>query len=412
MVSVDISNVWTSLSLPELLGREQEVFDAHNRLRDGEPEGPDHMTWLNMPEAAKARLVRRVQEVAAIICDESELLLVCGCGGAYYGAKAAVEAFGTAQKPEILFFGQSLSSEESSKLGERLKDRDYSLLIISHDGADVAVNVIVRSLRWMMERKYGDAAKSRIYVATLVGSPLHTMAQEEGYELFPLPKQLGGFDTVLTSGALLPMAVAGIDPGAVFHGAAESFAALDIRSFENPAWLYAAVRGTMADQGRCRELFCLAEPDLQALTQWLGRKNLRYGTALSLESLLLPGDLDTLDRLAAEHSGVFETVLRTSRKGKKVPIEMDWKDYDGLGFLYGKHLDEVEDALLRAMLETHNNAGLPIVEIDAGGRTGEALGALVQFFELSWALTAELMGRKPFAAAAPLARQTALQHLG
>ena len=208
MVNVDISNVWTCLSLPELLGCEQEVFDAHNRLRSGEPEGPDHMTWLDMPEAARARLARRVAEVAQIIREDSDVLLVCGSGGSFHGAKAAVEAFGCRNKPEIRFLGGELSSERMLSLVEQLKEKDYSLLIISHDGGDLAVNVTVRSLRWMMERKYADEARSRIYAVTLVGSSLHTMAQEEGYELFPLPKQMGGFDTVLTPGALLPMAVA------------------------------------------------------------------------------------------------------------------------------------------------------------------------------------------------------------
>lgn len=410
MINVDISNVWTCLSLPELLGCEQQVFDAHNRLWNGEEDGPDFMRWLQIPAAAEKRLLQRVREVAGIVCDQSELLLVCGSGGTYHGAKAAVEALGTGG-PQILFVGQSLSSRQAAELSDLLREKDYSLLIVSHDGKDVAVNVTVRSLRWMMERKYGDEAKSRIYAATTVGSALHTMAQEEGYELFPLPKQLGGSHTTLTPGALVPMAAAGIDPEAVMAGAAQAGELLELRAFENPAWLYAAVQHAMTGKGRDRELLCLTDPCLQGVGQWLQRQNLRQGGSLSVQTVLLPGDLEAMDSVAACGAPVFETVLRFEQTGRRIPVEMDWKDYDGLGALYGKNLEDVDEALLRAMIESHNSAGIPIVEIGCGPRCAESFGAMVRFFELSAALTGCLQGHAPFAVPETAAGEAALEKL-
>lgn len=410
MINVDISNVWTCMSLPELLGCEQEVFDAHNRLWDGQPEGPDFMQWLQIPASAEKRLLQRVREVAGVIRDQSDVLLVCGCGGTYHGAKAAVEALGN-DSLKILFVGQSLSSRQAMELSDLLRDRHYSLLIISHDGRDVAVNVTVRSLRWMMERKYADEAKSRIYVATLVGSSLHTMAQEEGYELFPLPKQLGGAHTTLTPGALVPMAAAGIDPEAVIAGAVQAGELLQLRAFENPAWLYAAVRYAMEKKGRSRELLCLTDPGLQGVSRWLQHQDLRQGGGLSVQTVLLPGDLEAMDHVADCGAAVFETVLRFEENTSKVPVEMDWKDYDGLGALYGKNLDDVQETLLCAMIGVHNGAGIPIVEIGCGPRCAENFGAMVRFFELSGALTGCLQGREPFAASEIAAGQSALEQL-
>lgn len=418
MVNVDISNVWTCVSFPELLGSEKDVFDAHNRLRDNTAEGPDHMSWLHIPVVAAERLIEGIRQAARTICEQSEILLVCGSGGAYHGTRAAIEAYCGAdrnlrRRPRILHIGQSVSARQWMDLSRLLQDRDYSLYILSPDGQALASNVAVRGLRWMMERKYGAEAKGRIYVATMVGTPLHTMAQEEGYTLFPLPKQLGGAASMLTSAAFVPMAVAGIDPAAVLEGAVESDRELDIRSFENPAWLYAAARNVLMKKGRNRELLCMKDHNLQAVGHWWQRTVWRQGTDLTCESVLLPADLEDVDRMAADRgSRVFETVLRFDADVGKVPVEMDWKDYDGLGFLSGKHLDYVEDSILQAMIETHNAAGVPVLDVDAGELSAENLGSMFHFFELSSALTSMMAGKDPFHLGQTAVHAAAMERMG
>ena len=242
MINVDISNVWTCVTLPELLGSERDIFDAHNLLRNNQSDGPDLLGWLGLPDSIQARLIHSIRRRAEQICTGSDVLVVCGSGHAYDGARAAISLYGGAARnlltgPQVFFAGESLSGRQWLELSRLLEDKDYSLFIISPTGQELGTNVAARGLRWMMERKYGPKAKERISVATTVGTPLHKMGQEEGYELFPMPRQLGGTDSTLTAAALVPMAVAGIDPLSVLEGAAESYRELDVRSFENPAWL-------------------------------------------------------------------------------------------------------------------------------------------------------------------------------
>jgi len=423
MINVDISNVWTCVSLPELLGSEKEVFDAHNLLRTNAPEGPDFLGWLNMPVIASGRLVHSIRRASEKICDSSDVLLVCGGGEAFRGAQAAIDLYCGAGRnllglsPQILFVGTSLSGRQWLELSQLLEDKDYSLHLISADGADLSTNITARGLRWMMERKYGGQTKTRITVATVVGSPMHKMAQEEGYEIFPMPKELGGTDSVLTAAALIPMAAAGIDPLAVLEGAAESRKELDIRSFENPAWLYAAGRHILKQKGRCKELFCAFDHNLASFGRWWQLRTCRQTwqtePAISVQTMLLPGDLDAMDQVVSDgQCHVFETMLHFSPIAKKVPVEMDWKDYDGLGFLSGRSWDYAEAQMMSAMTEVHNFAGVPVLDLDAGDLTAETLGHLFCFFELSSALEACMSGTDPFRPNTTPVRNTAMEAMG
>lgn len=422
MINVDISNVWTCVTLPELLGGEKEIFDAHNLLRSGKAGGPDFGGWLGMPDAVNARLIHGVRRVAEKICAASDVLVVCGVGGAFHGARAAIDLYCGADRnllhgPQVYFAGDSLSSRQWLELNSLLDGKDYSLHIISGDGAAIGPNVAARSLRWMMERKYGPQAKERVSVATLVGSPLHRMGQEEGYELFPMPKEAGGASSTLTAAALLPMAVAGIDPLDVLEGAAEAYRALDVRSFENPAWLYAAGRSVLSRKGLQRELLCIFDRSLTAFGQWWQRKvwqqECREGVGIFPATALIPDDLAAMDRMAAGgRSGMFETLLHFAPIAKKVPVEMDWKDYDGLGFLSGRSLDYVEAQVMTAMAETHNGGGVPILDLQAGDLTAQTLGQLFYFFELSSALTACISGVDPLEPAPAPSRACALRQMG
>ena len=405
MINVDISNVWTCVTLPELLGCEKEIFDAHQLLRDNQPEGPDFLGWLGLPDSINGRLIHSIRRKSDQICNQSDVLVVCGSGDSYNAARAAIAAYGGAQRnlltrPQVFFIGESLSGRNWLELQRLLEERDYSLFIISPMGTELASNIASRSLRWRMERKYGPTAKERISVATPVGTPMHKMGQEEGFELFPMPKHLGGACSALTAAALVPMAVAGIDPLSVLEGAAESYKELDIRSFENPAWLYAAARHVLPTKGKIRELMGFFDHSFADLGRWWQRYVWNHeGSGISPEILLLPGDLDVAENTIMASSNVFETVVHFDPISKKVPIEMDWKDYDGLGILSGRHLDYVEAQIMTTMLETHNNAGIPIVDIHGGELSAQSLGELFYFFELSAALTAQIKGHDPFAPA-------------
>ena len=414
MINLDISNVWTCVTLPELLGSEREIFDAHQRLRNNQPDGPDLLGWLGLPDSIQARLIHGIRRRAEQICAGSDVLVVCGSGHAYDGARAAIELYGGANRnllsgPQVFFAGESLSGRQWLELSRLLEDKDYSLHIISPTGRELGANVAARGLRWMMERKYGPRTKERISVATVVGTPLHKMGQEEGYELFPMPRQLGGTDSALSAAALIPMAVAGIDPLSVLEGAAESYRELDVRSFENPVWLYAAARSVLPGKGRRRELLCVFDHSLAAFGRWWQRYVWRHEPGgVEPETVCLPGDLETMEDMACDSGRVFETVLHFDPIAKKVPVEMDWKDYDGLGCLSGRNFDYVEQQVMTAMVETHNDAGVPILDLYAGELTAQTLGELFCFFELASALTAQVAGKDPFAPASQRTLEAAM----
>ena len=207
--------------------------------------------------------------------------------------------------------------------------------------------------------------------------------------------------SIFTAGALLSMSAAGIDPLAVLDGAVETAQAMDIRAFENPAWLYAAARAVLAGKGYGREFLCFFDHSLDALGRWWQQLTWQWQTgrsrALTPVTALLPGDLGVLDKLAASgQAQMLETLVHFAPIAKKVPVEMDWKDYDGLGFLSGRNWEDVEQALAGALNETHSMAGVPLVDVDAGDLTAESLGSLFYFLELSSALTACLAGEEPF----------------
>lgn len=418
MINVDISNVWTCVTLPELLGSEKQIFDAHQLLRNNQPDGPDLFGWLGLPDSITGRLIHSINRRAQAICDQSDVLVVCGSGDSYNAARAAVSAYGGSHRnalsrPQVFFAGESLSGRNWLELQSLLADKDYSLHIISPTGKEPASNISARGLRWMMERKYGSEAKTRITVATPVGTPLHKMGQEEGFELFPMPVQLGGTCSGLNTAALLPMAVAGIDPLSVLEGAAESYKELDIRSFENPAWLYAAARTVLPTKGKDRELLCFFDHSFLEFGRWWQRyvwnHECRNGRGIRPETLLLPGDLETTDAMILADPAVFETHVHFDPVTKKIPVEMDWKDYDGLGFLSGKHLDFTEDCMRSATMESHNYAGVPVLDIHAGELSAQSLGELFYFFELSASLTAQTAGLEPFAPSEGLTVQSALK---
>lgn len=397
MINVDISNIWSCLSLPELLSSEKEIFDAHMRLRSNETDGPDLHGWLGRPDSIMGRQIHSIRRIANRIQSQSQILIVCGCGSIWRGARAAVRLLRRSDAMQVIFTGDTLSDRQWRELSGLLEHHDVSLHLISDDGKAMGVNVTARGLRWLLERKYGAETRERISIATMVGSPLHRMGQEEGYELFPLPRETGGSSSVLAAGGLIPLAAAGIDPLELWEGAQEAFRELDIRSFDNPAWLYAAARCLMSRKGRSREILCVTDRTLLPLGSWWQHRCWGHeGGILQSDTALLPDSLRSLDRMAQSGAPVFETLLRFDPPQRKIPVEMDWKDYDGLSCLSGHSWDDVEVAVADALIETHSEAGVPLLELQAGSLNAQSVGSLLLFFELADCLTAAMNGNDPF----------------
>ena len=411
MINVDISNVWGAISLPDLLGLEAEVFSAHQSLTEGTCPGSEFTGWLNLPAAEPTEETKRILAAARKIRSDSDVLMVIGIGGSYLGARAAIELLQgpnrnlTCRKgsPQILFAGNDLSTRHWNELCRLLEGRDYSLCVISKSGTTLEPAVAFRNLRWMLERKYGtDESGRRIYVVTdPTCGALREMAAENSWETFSIPATVGGRFSVLSPAGLLPMAAAGIDIEKVLRGAWEAVREYDLRSYENPVWLYAAVRNLLHRSGMAIELLESFEPGFQMFGAWwqqlFGESEGKDGKGLFPATATLTTDLYSLGQLIQEGSrNLFETMVRFDPAQPEMIIGEDVKNLDNLNYLAGKCLSYLEEQAFSGTTEAHAEGGVPVITVDCGPLCEETLGQMIWFFQLSCAISARLLGVNPF----------------
>ena len=411
MIKVDISNIWGELSLPELLSIEAELSAAHMTVTEGSGAGNEFLGWLDLPDRAPTAEHMRILAAAHRIRETSDVLVVIGIGGSYLGPRAAIELLQGPNRnlgrgkgdPMIFFAGNNLSTRAWNELLHLLEGKDFSLCVISKSGTTIEPAIAFRSLKWMLERRYGTAqARRRIYAVTDKSKgALRQMADEEGWETFIIPDNVGGRFSVLSPVGLLPMAAAGLDVMAMLRGAANAKKACDLRSFENPVWLYAAVRNLMYRNGKAIELLESFEPGFRMMGGWwqqlFGESEGKDGQGLFPAYAELTADLHSLGQLIQEgRRNLFETMVRFEPPKNRVYIGEDVKDLDGLNYLAGKSLDFVEEKAWLGTMAAHADGGCPVISIDCGELNDETLGELFYFFELSCAVSAYLLGVNPF----------------
>ncbi|MBO5129924.1 MAG: glucose-6-phosphate isomerase [Oscillospiraceae bacterium] len=411
MIQVDISNVWGPISLPDLLGIEKEVFEAHRTLAEGTGEGAEYRGWLDLPTRGPSPEITRIQKAAEKIRAESDVCVVVGIGGSYLGSRAAIELLqgpnrniGRAKgDPQIFFAGNSLSTRHWNELTGLLEGKDFDLIVISKSGTTTEPAIAFRGLRWMLERRYGtDGAGSRIYAITdPCSGALRQMATEKGWESFVIPPAAGGRFSVLTAVGLLPMAVAGIDIMQVLCGAMDAKESYDMYSFENPVWLYAAVRNLMYRKGKTIELFESFEPGFRAFGLWwqqlFGESEGKDGKGLFPATAELTADLHSLGQLIQQgQRNLFETMVRFDAPDKKMTIMGDVQNLDGLNYLEGKTLDFVDEQAYLGTVAAHCDGGVPVITMDCGELTARTVGELFYFLELSCGISAYILGVNPF----------------
>ena len=411
MITVDISNIWGELSLPELLQAEKEVFDAHMLLTDRNGRGSDFLGWLDLPVEEETQEIVRIRAAAKTIRETSDVFVVVGIGGSYLGPRAAIELLQGANRnlgkgkgdPMILFAGNTLSTRAWNELVKLLEGKDFSLCLISKSGTTTEPAIATRALRWLLERKYGtDGAKKRTYAITdPQKGALRQMAEEEGWESFQNPQSVGGRYSVLTAVGLLPMAVAGIDPMEVMAGAAEAKKEYDLRSFENPVWLYAAIRNLLYRKGKCIEILESFEPGFQSMGGWwqqlFGESEGKEGKGIFPVYAEFTPDLHSLGQLIQQgERNIFETMIRFDAPDNAYTIGSDYKNLDGLNYLEGKTLDFVDEQAYRGTLAAHVDGGVPVITVEAGKLDAAKVGELFWFFELSCAVSAYTLGVNPF----------------
>ena len=411
MITVDISNVWGEIALGNLLTLEKEVFEAHQTLTEKTGPGSEHLGWLDLPTREPTDELKRIQAAAERIRAESEVCVVVGIGGSYLGSRAAIELLqGPSHNvgkgrgnPQIYFAGNSLSTRHWNELCRLLEGKDFSVIVISKSGTTMEPAIAFRGLRWMLERKYGtDGANSRIYAVTdPIQGALRQMAEEQKWERFSIPPAVGGRFSVLTAVGLLPMAVAGIDILEVMQGAMDAREEYDLRSYENPVWLYAAVRNLLYRKGKAVEIFESFEPGFRVFGGWwqqlFGQSEGKQGKGLFPATAELTADLHSLGQLIQQgQRNVFETMVRFDPPEKAMTIMGDVQDLDGLNYLEGQELSHVDRMAFEGAVAAHVDGGVPVITMDCGSLDARKVGELFYFLELSCGISAYLLGVNPF----------------
>ena len=411
MIKVDISNVWGGISLPDLLAVEKEVAAAHMALTEKTGEGSDFLGWLDLPAEEPTEEMVRIQAAADRIRETSDVFVVIGIGGSYLGPRAAIELMQGCNhnmgkgkgNPQIYFAGNGLSTRAWNELQRLLEGKDFSIAIISKSGTTTEPAIATRALRWMLERKYGtEGAKKRTYAITdPCKGALRQMATEEGWETFVIPPNVGGRYSVLTAVGLLPLAVAGLDIKAIMAGACAAKKAYDLRSFENPVWLYAGVRNLLYRRGKKIELLESFEPGFKMMGGWwqqlFGESEGKDGKGIFPVTAEFTADLHSLGQMIQQgERNIFETMVRFDAPEQKLTIGGDYKNLDGLNYLEGKTLDFVDEKAYLGTLAAHVDGGVPVISMDMGELNDEKLGEMFYFFELACGVSAYMLGVNPF----------------
>ena len=412
MIKVDISNVWGQLSLPDLLAVEHEVAAAHNTLATGTGAGNDFLDWMNLPVAEPTEEMNRILAAARQIRADSDVFVVVGIGGSYLGPRAAIELMQGCNhnigkgkgNPQIYFAGNGLSTRAWNELMRLLEGKDFSVAVISKSGTTTEPAIAFRGLKWLLERKYGtDGSRKRIYAITdPCKGALRQMATEEGWETFSIPAGAGGRFSVLTPVGLLPMAVAGIDICEVMKGAYDAKEHYDnLRSFENPVWLYAGIRNLLYRNGKCIEILESFEPGFKMMGGWwqqlFGESEGKDGKGLFPVSAEFTADLHSLGQMIQQgERNMFETMVRFDAPEQKMVIGEDAKNLDGLNYIAGKTLDFVDEKAYLGTVAAHVDGNVPVITMDAGELNDAKLGELFYFFELCCGVSAYMLGVNPF----------------
>lgn len=410
MLTFDRSGVAPFLKKSEL-EKTGEVRRAAQALLTGNGAGSAYTGWVDLPEVYDRDEFRRIKSVAEGIKGNSDVLLVIGAGGSYLGARAAIELlrspnYNLMQKPtpNIYFIGNNLSGEHLMEIQSLLRNKNFSINIVSKSGTTLESAVSFRIFKLILENRYGDVgARNRIYVTTDGRrGVLKQIADKEGYVTFAIPADVGGRFSVLSATGLLPMAVAGIDIDKVMAGA---FNAMKTYTTEhnmgNPAWQYAVTRQALYRSGKTIEILSCYEPAFRFMAEWwkqlFGESEGKDGHGIFPASVELTADLHSLGQYIQEGPrNLMQTVVsfETFRRDITLPERID--DFDGLNYLAGKTLQEVNAIAKRATIEAHIAGGVPTMEISMPDMDETAFGWLLYFFQYACALSAYIQGVNPF----------------
>ncbi|UOY90944.1 glucose-6-phosphate isomerase [Ectobacillus sp. JY-23] len=413
-IQFDYSKALGFISEHELTYLRDAVKVSHHAIHEKTGAGNDFLGWVDLPTAYDREEFVRIQKSAAKIQRDSDILLVVGIGGSYLGARAAIEMLNHSfynmlakedrKAPQIIFVGQNISSTYMRDLMDVLEGKDFSINVISKSGTTTEPAIAFRIFRKMLEEKYGkEEAKHRIYATTdRARGALKTLADEEGYETFVIPDDVGGRFSVLTAVGLLPIAASGLNIEEMMNGAAqasEDFSASELE--DNAAYQYAAVRNALYNKGKTIEMLINYEPALQYFAEWwkqlFGESEGKDQKGIYPSSANFSTDLHSLGQYVQEgRRDLFETVINVEAPRHALELQEEQSDLDGLNYLAGQTVDFVNKKAFEGTLLAHTDGGVPNLIVTVPRLDEYTFGYLVYFFEKACAMSGYLLGVNPF----------------
>jgi glucose-6-phosphate isomerase len=396
----------------ELSAIKADVTAAHKTLLDGNGEGNDFLGWVDLPNAYDKEEYARIKAAAKKIQKTCDVFVVIGIGGSYLGARAVIEylkspLYNNLKKdtPDIYFSGCNISAQSLNELLSICEGKDVCINVISKSGTTTEPAVAFRVFRDLLEKKYGkDGARERIFVTTdKARGTLKKFSDEAGYETFVVPDDVGGRFSVLTAVGLLPIAVSGVDTDALLKGASDAAAeytkSADVDT--NDCMKYVALRNLMYRNGKATEVLVNYEPYAAMFNEWwkqlYGESEGKDKKGLFPASVIFSTDLHSLGQFIQDGSRtIFETVVSVKETDEKRPVPYDDANVDGLNFLAGVDLNEVNNKAMKGTILAHVDGGAPNILIEVEDKSAYSLGYLIYFFEFACGVSGYVLGVNPF----------------
>lgn len=404
MIQLDLNHAFLK---EDVKAYQDQVRAIDEALQNGTCKGNDFIGWLNWANNYDKEEFSRIKEVAAKVRENTEVFVVCGIGGSYLGARAAIEMMNGLygdNKPEIIYMGNTFSSTYISQVMNHIKDKEVTVNVISKSGTTTETALAFRILKQFMEEKYGEDAKNRIIATTdKARGTLKALADKEGYETFVIPDDIGGRFSVITPVGLLPIAVAGIDIDALMKGLHDGMGEYGDADLEkNPAYRYAVARRILQNQGYDVELLVNYEPQMQMVAEWwkqlFGESEGKDGKGILPDSVCFSTDLHSLGQFVQEGKKVlFETNLYVDTPMIDLTFPNDEANEDGMNCLAGKSVDWANKMAAKGTLQAHEETGgVPNILLTMPGMTSYDFGNMCMFFFKAIAMTTLMNDSNPF----------------
>ncbi len=412
MSKVRLDLNYTGIAEKEIMKYKAEVKKIHDKIHENPNSQEDFLGWLELPTNYDKKEFERIKKAAKTIRKNSDVLIVIGIGGSYLGARAVIETLtGTfdnllskEDSTQILYAGNNMSPNYINDLMEYISDKDVSINVISKSGTTTEPAVAFRIFREILETKYGvKEANKRIFITTdAKKGALKKLADDEDYETFVIPDNIGGRYSVLTAVGLLPIATAGIDIDKLVKGAKiAQDKYIDENLKYNDCYKYAVIRNILYKNSKDIEILVNYEPKMHYFIEWwkqlYGESEGKDNKGIFPSGVDFTTDLHSMGQYIQEgRRNLFETVLCIENSKTDIKVKPDGENLDGLNFLAGKTLDYINKKAMEGTIKAHTDGNVPNVVINIEEISEEAIGELIYFFELACAMSGNILGVNPF----------------